>query len=112
MTTSDPFALEEGGGGLDGFTGTITDAFFSEGEYGLSLQIKSTFDDPENYVRFEDGTFTQFYSCGKGWQTLDNGETAVHESGDPAKRFNKSCKSATGVPPCSAVAFASAKGIK
>lgn len=92
MTISDPFALEEGGGGLDGFTGTITDAFFSDGEYGLSLRLVSTFDDPENYVRFEDGTFTQYYSCGKGWQTPDAGDTAVHESGDPSKRFNKSSK--------------------
>lgn len=91
MTINDPFALEEGGGGLDGFTGTITDAYYQDGDYGLSLVIKSTFDDPENYVKFEDGTFTHYYSCGKDWTTPDGGETATHPGG-PDKRFNKSSK--------------------
>lgn len=91
MTFNDPFALEEGGGGLDGFTGTITNAYFQEGDYGLSLVLVSTFDDPENYVKFEDGTFTQYYSCGKDWTTPDAGETATHPGGAD-KRFNKSSK--------------------
>lgn len=89
--SDDRFALEEGGGGLDGFTGTIAEFYFQDGEYGLSAMVKSAFDDPENYPQFEDGSFTQFYSCGKGWTTPDMGETAQHADG-PQKRFNKSSK--------------------
>ena len=85
------FDLEEGGGGLDGFTGKVEEAYFGENEYGCSLMIKSKFADPENYVRYEDGTYTQYFPCGKGWTTQDGGDTATHEGGD-TKRFNKSTK--------------------
>lgn len=88
----DRFAVEEGGGGLDAFTGKVIDAFFTENEYGLSLCLKSTFDDPENYPKFEDGTYTRYYGCGKGWTTKDQGDTAIHEGGAEGKRFNKSSK--------------------
>lgn len=88
----DRFAVEEGGGGLDAFTGKVTNAFFTENEYGLSLCLESTFDDPENFPKFEGGTYTRYYGCGKGWTTRDNGDTAVHESGADGKRFNKSSK--------------------
>lgn len=81
--------FEEGGGGLDGATGIITDAFFADGEYGWSLVVKTTFDDPENYPKFEDGSFTRYFGLGKDWHSTDGGETAVHTSGDPSKRYNK-----------------------
>ena len=83
--------LEEGGGGIQSFTGTIVDAYFTENEYGLSLMVKSAFDDPENYVRFEDGCFTRYFPCGPKWQTTDGGATASHPDGD-TKRFNTSTK--------------------
>jgi hypothetical protein len=66
--------LEEGGGGIQSFTGVIVETYFTENEYGLSRMVKSKFDDPENYVKFEDGCFT-----------------AVHESG-PDKKFNSQTK--------------------
>lgn len=88
---TDFWALEEGGGGLDGFTGVIDEAYFSEGEYGVSLMIRTKFDDPENYPRFEDGCYTRYFSVGKGWTTKDGGDTIVHDAGDN-KRFNKSSK--------------------
>ena len=81
--------FEEGGGGLDGATGIVTDAFFADGEYGWSLVVKTTFDDPENYPKFEDGSFTRYFGLGKDWHSVDGGETAVHTSGDPSKRYNK-----------------------
>lgn len=83
--------LEEGGGGLQGFTGTVNEAYFSDGEYGVSLMIRIRFDDPENYPRFEDGCFTRYFSVGKGWSTKDGGDTVIHDAGD-GKRFNKSSK--------------------
>lgn len=83
--------LEEGGGGIQSFTGTIVEAYFTENEYGLSLMLKSQFDDPENYVRFEDGCFTRYFPCGKGWTTSDGGETATHPDGD-TKKFNTASK--------------------
>jgi hypothetical protein len=79
---------ETGGGGLDGMTGIITNAYFKEGDYGLSLYVETTFDDPENYPKFEGGTIGRHFGCGKGWITKDNGETAVHESGDESKAYN------------------------
>ena len=81
--------LEEGGGGLDGAAATITDAYFAEGDYGWRWIIVNTFDDPENYPKFEDGSFTRYYSLGKGWSSQDGGESATHESGDDNKRYNK-----------------------
>ena len=83
--------LEEGGGGIQEFTGIIDEAYFSEGEYGLSLMLRIKFDDPENYPKFDDGTFSRYFSTGKGWATRDGGETVNHEAGDN-KRFNKSSK--------------------
>ena len=83
--------LEEGGGGIQAFTGTIVDTYFTENEYGLSLMVKSAFDDPENYVRFEDGCFTRYFPCGPKWQTTDGGTTAEHPDGD-TKKFNTSTK--------------------
>lgn len=83
--------LEEGGGGVQEFTGVIDEAYFSDGEYGVSLMIRIRFDDPENFPRFEDGCFTRYFSVGKGWSTKDGGDTIAHEAGDN-KRFNKSSK--------------------
>jgi hypothetical protein len=83
--------LEEGGGGIQSFTGVIVETYFTENEYGLSRMVKSKFDDPENYVKFEDGCFTRYFPCGPGWTTSDGGETAVHESG-PDKKFNSQTK--------------------
>jgi hypothetical protein len=83
--------LEEGGGGVQEFTGVVDEAYFSDGEYGVSLMIKIRFDDPENFPRFEDGCFTRYFSVGKGWSTRDGGDTVTHEAGD-GKRFNKSSK--------------------
>ena len=88
---TDFWALEEGGGGLDGFTGVVDEAYFADGEYGVSLMIRIKFDDPENFPRFEDGCFTRYFGCGKGWSTQANGDSIVHEGGD-SKRFNKSSK--------------------
>lgn len=87
--TFDPFALEEGGGGIDAFTGTITQAFWQPGEYGTSLCIVSMFDHPELFPAKEDGTYTGFYPAGKGWNTEDGGESVVHETGDDGKNFRK-----------------------
>ena len=84
----DPFALEEGGGGIEAFTGIVTDAYWQEGDYGVSLLLKSTFDNPELFPAKEDGTYTQFYAAGKGWSTGDAGETVTHEGG-PDKNFRK-----------------------
>ncbi len=83
--------LEEGGGGIQGFTGVVDEAYFSDGEYGVSLMVRIKFDDPENYPKFEDGSFTRYFSVGKGWSTSDGGDTITHEAGD-SKRFNKSSK--------------------
>lgn len=83
--------LEEGGGGIQGFTGVVDEAYFSDGEYGLSLMLRIKFDDPENFVKFEDGSITRYFGCGKGWSTADGGDTCQHEAGDN-KRFNKSSK--------------------
>ncbi len=83
--------LEEGGGGIQGFTGIIDEAYFSDGEYGLSLMLRIKFDDPENFVKFEDGSITRYFGCGKGWTSADGGDTCQHEAGDN-KRFNKSAK--------------------
>lgn len=83
--------LEEGGGGIQGFTGIIDEAYFSDGEYGLSLMLRIKFDDPENFVKFEDGSITRYFGCGKGWTSADGGDTCQHEAGDN-KRFNKSSK--------------------
>ena len=83
--------LEEGGGGIQQFTGTVDEAYFSDGEYGLSLMLRIKFDDPENYPKFEDGSITRYFGCGKGWTTADGGDSCQHEAGD-SKRFNKSSK--------------------
>lgn len=83
--------LEEGGGGIQGFTGVVDEAYFSDGEYGVSLMLRIKFDDPENFVKFEDGSITRYFGCGKGWSTTDGGDTVTHEAGDN-KRFNKSSK--------------------
>jgi len=83
--------LEEGGGGVQEFTGIVDEAYFSDGEYGVSLMVRIRFDDPENFPRFEDGCFTRYFSVGKGWSTKDGGDTVTHEAGD-GKRFNKSSK--------------------
>lgn len=85
----DLFTDFEEGGGITGFTGRISEAFFRDGEYGVSLVIRTTFDHPEDYPKFEDGTFTRYFSIGKGWKTDDLGNDATHESGDPKKRYNK-----------------------
>jgi hypothetical protein len=86
--------FEEGGGGLDGATGKVTDSYFQDGEYGWSWVVKTTFDDPENYPKFEDGAFTRYFGLGKDWTSTDGGETAVHTSGDPSKRYNKNSQAA------------------
>lgn len=81
--------LEEGGGGLNGATGTITNAYFADGEYGWSLVLQTAFDSPADYPKFEDGQFTRYFGLGQGWLSADNGETATHLSGDGSKRYNK-----------------------
>ena len=86
--------FEEGGGGLDGATGIVTDSYFQDGEYGWSWVVKTTFDDPENYPKFEDGAFTRYFGLGKDWTSADGGETAVHTSGDASKRYNKNSQAA------------------
>lgn len=84
--------LEEGGGGLNGARGVVTDTFFTEGDYGWQWIIKTKFDDPENWPKFEDGTFTLYLGLPPGWLSKDGGETVVHESGDESKRYNKGSK--------------------
>jgi hypothetical protein len=79
---------ETGGGGLDGMTGIITNAYFKEGDYGWSLYLETTFDDPENYPKFEGGTIGRHFSIGKQFMSKDNGETSIHESGDESKAYN------------------------
>lgn len=80
--------LEEGGqGGLNGATGIVTTSYFKEGEYGWSLFVDTLFDDPENYPKFEGGTFGRHFALGKDWSSTDGGQTAVHTSGDTTKRF-------------------------
>lgn len=83
--------LEEGGGGLQGFTGVINEAYFADGEYGVSLVLRVKFDDPENYPKFEDGSISRYFGCGKGWSAIDGGDRVTHDAGD-GKRFNKSSK--------------------
>jgi len=82
------FDLEEGGGGIQAFSGPIIDAYYNENEYGCSLVLKNQFDDPENYPRFEDGCFTKYFPCGKGWKPTTDGAGIEHESGED-KKLNK-----------------------
>ena len=60
--------LEEGGGGLNGATGIVTNAYFADGEYGWSLVIQTKFDDPVNYPKFED----QMQCLIKDWAPIIN----------------------------------------
>lgn len=82
-------ATEEGGGGIETFAGTITNAYFQPGDYGTSLVLIALFDEPELYPQKEDGTYTMFFPCGKGWTTSDGGDTVTHDSGDTNKAYRK-----------------------
>jgi len=74
---------------LDGYTGQIVDAQFGfkpdyqNGE-ALLLMIDVNTGDPEIG---EGGIVSEQYPVGKGWDTNDGGQTAVHESGKE-KNFN------------------------
>ena len=83
--------LEEGGGGVTGFVGRITDAYFDQGDYSTSLKLVAMPNDPENYPSMTDGTYTMFFGCGRDWVTRDSGETVVHQSGEP-KAYRKDSK--------------------
>lgn len=91
MSFWDDEAFEEGGGGgIAKFTGQVTEAYFSENEYGASLRVVTLFDHPELYPDRENGTYTQFYSLGQNateWKSPDAGETVVHQ--DPSKKARK-----------------------
>lgn len=93
--TDDRFALDTSQGGLEEFSGKTITASFIEGDYGLALRLQTLIDDPETAARYEDGLYTQFFSCGKGWRTPDAGSTAVHESGNPRQRFHAGSKIGT-----------------
>jgi len=83
----DPWATTSGM--LDGYTGTIVDAqFIFKPDYqngqALLLAIDVNTGDPEIG---EGGIVSEQYPVGKGWDTNDGGQTAVHESGKE-KNFN------------------------
>jgi len=83
----DPWATSSGM--LDGYTGKIVDAaFIFKPDYqngtALLLAIDVNTGDPEIG---EGGIVSEQYPVGKGWDTNDGGQTAVHESGKE-KNFN------------------------
>jgi len=83
----DPWATTSGM--LDGYTGQIVDAqFIFKPDYqngtALLLTIDVNTGDPEIG---EGGIVSEQYPVGKGWDTNDGGQTAVHESGKE-KNFN------------------------
>jgi len=83
----DPWATTSGM--LDGYTGQIVDAQFGfkpdyQNGQALLLMIDVNTGDPEIG---EGGIVSEQYPVGKGWDTNDGGQTAVHESGKE-KNFN------------------------
>src|SRR5215831_12172089 len=81
--------LEGGdGGGIATFDGTTPGTYFNENEYGASLRLVATFDNPELFPAKEDGQYQMFYPCGKGWHVADDGARIVHDDG-PDKKFRK-----------------------
>ena len=83
----DPWATSSGM--LDGYTGQIVDAQFGfkpdyQNGQALLLMIDVNTGDPEIG---EGGIVSEQYPVGKGWDTNDGGQTAVHESGKE-KNFN------------------------
>jgi hypothetical protein len=91
MSFWDEDAFEEGGGGGIRFAAVTSEVYFAENDYGLSLRVVSTFDNPELFPDKENGTYTQFYGLGQDqseWTTKDAGETAVHKA-NPDKKARK-----------------------
>ena len=90
MTVNNPWSTELGG--FDDYVGTVTEAWFGfDVNYNpeallLHMSIKSDDLEQERVERF---------SVGKGWTTEDSGNTAVHTSGNPTKKFH--AKSAYGM---------------
>jgi len=83
----DPWATTTGL--LDSYTGKIVDAQFGfkpdyQNGQALLLMIDVNTGDPEIG---EGGIVSEQYPVGKGWDTVDGGQTAVHESGQE-KNFN------------------------
>ena len=72
---------------LDDFEFEVTKAWFARSaEYQngeiLILHLEGKTDSPDT------PTTTETYPCGRGWESLDGGKTARHESGAP-RQFNK-----------------------
>ena len=90
MTVNNPWSTELGG--FDDYVGTVTEAWFAvDPTYNaeallLHMSIKSDDLEQERVEKF---------SVGKGWVTEDQGKTAVHETGNPTKKFHQ--KSAYGM---------------
>jgi len=83
----DPWATTTGL--LDSYTGKIVDAQFGfkpdyQNGQALLLMVDINTGDPEIG---EGGIVSEQYPVGKGWDTVDGGQTAVHESGQE-KNFN------------------------
>lgn len=85
--TFDPWATTTGL--LESYTGKIVDAQFGfkpdyQNGQALLLMVDINTGDPEIG---EGGIVSEQYPVGKGWDTVDGGQTAVHESGQE-KNFN------------------------
>lgn len=72
------------------YTGTIIDAYFTEGTYGWQLALRSRVSDTDllNFPWMESGEHTRWFGLGTGWASVDSGQTATHVSGDTDKSFH------------------------
>lgn len=90
MTTEEQNLWETSSGLVDMYVGDVGDAYFAfDDNYNngdtLVFKIEFKTDDPDVG---DEGTVTEMYPCGAGWDTTDKGKSAHHESGKP-KKFNK-----------------------
>lgn len=86
--TGDPrFATESSNSAFANYEGKVIDAYFVEGEYGVTLDLKVELLHPELHPLIDGGLQTVKFNTGSKWKPVGDGDTIAHESGDADKKY-------------------------
>ena len=67
------YETESANAAFSGYEGLVFDAFFVEGEYGVTLNMKVQLDHPELFPQIEGGLQTVYLPAGRGWSVRGDG---------------------------------------